>query len=95
MWEKRLIFENSINQTRIKQLKLYSVMCYFIVTCMLSANVKVALIFFMVCYHNLYKSPSVVWLSGKQLASNESFKQKGLSESLLDVACVPCGLGIE
>ena len=49
----------------IKQLKLYSVMCYFIIACMLSPNFKVALIFcfFMVFSHNLCKSSSVVRLS--------------------------------
>ena len=42
--EKRLLFESGINQIMIKQLKLYAVMCYFIKTCMLSTNFKVALI---------------------------------------------------
>ena len=42
--EKRLLFENGINQTLMKQLKLYSVMRYFIIIGMLSLNFKVALI---------------------------------------------------
>ena len=40
MLEKRLLFKNSVNQILLKQLKLYSVMCYFIITCMLSPNFK-------------------------------------------------------
>ena len=35
MLEKRLLFENGINQILIKQLKLYSVVCCIVVTCML------------------------------------------------------------
>ena len=68
--KKRLLFENSINQILIKQLKLYSVVCYFIKSCMLSPNFKVALIF-MFFNNNLYKS--LVWCrcQGKQSASSE------------------------
>ena len=42
-WKKPL-FENGINQRLIKQLKVYSAMWYFIITCKLSPNFKVALI---------------------------------------------------
>ena len=44
-WKKRLLLEHGINQILIRQLKLYSVMCCFIVTCMLLLIVKAALIF--------------------------------------------------
>ena len=57
--EKRLLFENGVNQILIKHLNLYSVMCYFITACMLSPNFKVA-DFVMVFNHSLYKSPSNV-----------------------------------
>ena len=45
---KRGFYENGIKRITIKQLKLYSVTYYFIITCMLSSNFKVALIFFNV-----------------------------------------------
>ena len=37
-WIKRLLFENDINQILIEQLKLYSVMCYFICTDVKGSN---------------------------------------------------------
>ena len=54
--KKRLLFENGIYQILIRQLKLYSVMCNFIQTCILSPNVKAALIwgcFSLTCTHSL------------------------------------------
>ena len=44
--EKMLLFENGINQILIKQMKLYSVMWFFVKTCMLSPNFKVTLTFY-------------------------------------------------
>ena len=70
--EKCFLFENIINQIIIRQLKLYSVMSYFIITCILSLNFKTALIFYRFFFHNLYLE-TIVWYScqGKQSASSE------------------------
>ena len=46
MLKKGFLFENDINQILLKQLKLCSVMCFFIVACMLLSNFKIALIFY-------------------------------------------------
>ena len=48
--KKNLLFDNGINQIIIKQVKLHSVVCYFIMTCILSLNFKVALIFLLIVF---------------------------------------------
>ena len=50
-----------MNQIHIKQLKLYSVVRYFIITCTLSPNCKVALIF--LCFLIVTCTNSLVWHS--------------------------------
>ena len=57
-FEKKLLLENDITQMLVKQLKLYSVMCFFIIP-----KFKAALIFNFFFIHNIYKSSSVVQLS--------------------------------
>ena len=57
---------NSINQTLIKQLKLYSVMCY----CLMNAVIKFQDCTDFFFYHALNKSPSVVQLSREAICQS-------------------------
>ena len=86
--KKRLLFENGINQILMTQLKLYPVVCYFIVTYMLLPNFKALLIF--LCFFLTSKNP-LVWCSCqmKHLASNSKWVKKQQIDMIMSKLLVP------